>query len=303
MIIIKIKLDDTIRRLAVESAITFKTLKRFCLDMFDELSNDKLFDITYIDDDNDIISIGSDIELLEAFRLLEASKETSFTFTIQRNNTKPIKREKNCTIEVPHEEVEIPKEFKLAEPKVEEEEEENIKQEEKEKIQINEEKMEEKCQDIDMKTLESIEENLRLVSEQVSKFSENDTSSEFGNTFKEIIETIGNKLKQIASVIDEKILDPLSKAAKSTLEDFQNEIQKLKEDILKMKMQMKESLPSKKEKEEKKSIEEINCDIVMCDLGKLEEMGFMDRKLNLQLLAKYPNNLDAVILELLNHSK
>lgn len=296
MIIIKIKFGETIRRLAVESAITFKTLKRFCIDMFDELNENTPFEITYIDDENDIISIGSDVELKEAFRLLESNNEGTITFTIQtKEKAKPQKQ--------------VLPLLKVSE----------------------EEKVDNNSIESDLKKLEEIEKNLKKVSEQVNSFSSEDSGSDIKKTVKEIIETIGQKLKQLASVIDEKIIDPVSKAAKLTLEEFRIEIQKLKEDILKLKYQIKQSIEDKQiketikkseekvekkveeyvtekpeeEVEEEKKVtepEEINCSVVMCDLAKLEEMGFMDRKLNLELLAKHPNNLDAVVLELLNRS-
>jgi len=307
MIIIKIRFGETIRRLAVESAITFNTLKRFCIDMFDELKDDRSFDITYIDDENDVISIGSDVELSEAFRLLAANNESTLTLTIQsKGSTKPQKKVLNL-LKVNKDDIEIKKE--------------EVQKSQNENIDANE---------IELRKLEEIVENLNKAVEQANIFTkEEESESDIKSTVKEIIESIGQKLKQLASVIDEKIFDPISKAAKSTLEEFQNEIQKLKEDILKLKQQIKQSLEdkpscksaeksvnnsetekcvnekSKEEKlaEEKEKIaeqEEVNCSVVMCDLERLEEMGFMDRKLNLELLAKHPNNLDAVVLELLN---
>lgn len=72
MIIIKITYGNTTRRLAVDDILSFKTLQKFCLDMFKDLTEDQI-QLTYIDSECDIISICSDMELQEAVRQLEYS--------------------------------------------------------------------------------------------------------------------------------------------------------------------------------------------------------------------------------------
>lgn len=57
------------RRLPREDIPTFNSLIKVCRKIFRIEKSQKLI-ITYIDDDNDIISIGSDSELVEAFRQL-----------------------------------------------------------------------------------------------------------------------------------------------------------------------------------------------------------------------------------------
>lgn len=72
MIIIKITYGNKTRRIAIDDILSFKVLKKLCLDMFKDLTEDQLH-LTYIDSECDIISICSDMELQEAVRQLEHS--------------------------------------------------------------------------------------------------------------------------------------------------------------------------------------------------------------------------------------
>lgn len=291
------------RRLAVEGPISFNTLKRFCIDMFDELEEDQ-FEITYIDDENDTISIGSNVELEEAFRISEKLKETSISFSLQKKDKeKTVKKTITYSPEsksVIHTNKSSDLDFEKAVADLEPEE--NVQEEESNVMNIEDPIN----MDIDLKTLESIEESLRKVSEQVNSFQE---APDFGSKFKDIIEALSNKIKMITSTIDEKIFIPLSKAARNTIEEFQRDLRKLKEDILNYKNQIADvkpkSTPKQMEnikKDALKKQEEDNCSVVMNDLAHLEEMGFMNRKLNLEILAKHPNNLNAAVMELLSRT-
>lgn len=151
--------------------------------------------------------------------------------------------------------------------------------------------------------MESIEEKLQSAMTAVSTFVD---SLELEDKFRDIVDSVGKKLKQASFSIDEKIFDPLSKMTKLKVQEFKEEILKLGEEIRRIKQQLKSdlakaSLPNAQEP--KKSLNtSIPCNEVLNDLKALEDMGFTDRKLNLELLSQHPNNLDEVINELLKRS-
>lgn len=131
-------------------------------------------------------------------------------------------------------------------------------------------------------------------------------SLELEDKFRDLVESVGKKLKQASSSIDEKIFDPISKMTKVKVKEFKEEIAKLGDEIRRIKLQLKADLAkaslSNANGEEKAPNTTIPCNEVLNDLKQLEDMGFTDRKLNLDLLAKYPNNLDEVVNELLQRS-
>lgn len=156
--------------------------------------------------------------------------------------------------------------------------------------------------DKDLTIFESIEEKIQSAATVVSGFVD---SLELESKFRDIIDSVGQKLKQASSSLDEKIIEPLSKIAKVKVHELKEELDKLGVELRKIKLQLKEDL-SKATKgicskdNNPKPVEEISENVVLSDLNKLEDMGFVDRKRNLELLEKHPNNLSAVINDLLN---
>lgn len=72
MIVIKLTYKNVTRRLPRQDIPSFNSLIQVCRNLF-RIEKSQQVMITYIDSDNDIISIGSDSELIEAFRQLSPS--------------------------------------------------------------------------------------------------------------------------------------------------------------------------------------------------------------------------------------
>lgn len=70
MIIIKISLGKDIRRLAIDNMMSYNTLYQVVTNMFSDLTENPNFGVHYIDNENDPITVGSDLELEEALRQL-----------------------------------------------------------------------------------------------------------------------------------------------------------------------------------------------------------------------------------------
>lgn len=289
MIIIKISHGNTTRRLAVDDILSYKTLQKFCLDMFKDLTEDQI-QLTYIDSECDVISICSDMELCEAVRQLENSDPKILRLFIgynEKDHHDAFKSAINGKLS-----------HILADSihdKVDEEFQEAIHRDSEEK--------EEKDMEKDLTILESIEEKIQSAATVVSGFVD---SLELESKFRDVIDSVGHKLKQASTSLDEKVLEPLSKIAKVKVHELKEELDKLGVELRKIKLQLKTDLAKASKfgicsKDTKSNAPEANSEnVVLNDLNKLEDMGFVDRKKNLELLEKHPNNLSAVINDLLN---
>jgi len=291
MIIIKITYGNTTRRLAVDDILSFKTLQKFCLDMFKDLSEDQIC-LTYIDNEYDVVSICSDMELFEAVRQLENSDPKLLRIFIgydQINHDNALKDAANSKLS-----------NILADSmqdKIDEKFQEAISKDSEEEDDDDEEK--------DVTIMESIEEKIQSAATIVTGFVD---SLELESKFRDIIDSMGQKLKQASTSLDEKILEPLSKIAKLKVHEIKEELDKLGNELKKIKLQLKADLAKAtkfgicSKDQELKSTESSNSSesVVLKDLNKLEDMGFVDKKKNLELLEKHPNNLSAVINDLLN---
>lgn len=154
----------------------------------------------------------------------------------------------------------------------------------------------------DLTIFESIEEKIQSAATAVSGFVD---SLEIESKFRDIIDSVGQKLKQASTSLDEKVLEPLSKLAKMKVHEIKEELDKLGAELKKIKLQLKNDLANatnriRSKDNDSKPVEESFEDTVLSDLNKLEDMGFVDRKRNLELMGKHPNNLSAVINDLLN---
>lgn len=281
MLIIKITYQDTTRRLAIDDVLSFDTLKKFCQDMFQNLKEERMT-LTYIDNENDVISICSDLELAEAIRQLGHSDPKVLRIFIgnpdlkSKNHCQQAVNDKNSHFfgDDINDMFDKPRENQKVEGS-------NVE---------------------DSTIFESIEEKLQSAAKVVACFVD---SLEIETKFKDVVESVGQNLKQASSSLDEKILEPLSKFAKIKVHELREEIDKLGAELKKIQSQLKDDLAKVSNlgrcvRLDQEAVREpTNVCAPSEDLLKLEEMGFLDRQKNLELLEKHPNDLGGVIDDLL----
>jgi hypothetical protein len=71
MTILKIKFNDDVRRITLENAPTFAELQGILRDLFRSLPEN--FVVKYTDEEEDLVSMCSDLELKEAFEIANQS--------------------------------------------------------------------------------------------------------------------------------------------------------------------------------------------------------------------------------------
>jgi len=289
MFIIKITFNNVTRRIAIENLKNFFELQKFCKNIF---NLDENVDFTYIDNENDIISLGSDLELEEAIRQLGKEKNTLKIVMKCRNGN---------DYEIENDSVTSHDSNIISEP-VENNDSsiDNVEIQEKESL----EKFEIENQEQKLALIESIEQEIKNNVNYISKV-ENSTKAE--SKFRQFIEYLKTKLKELSNIINEKVLNPISKFGKVKFAEFKEVLRNLEIEIQKIKtkieVKIQQRIASKKEKTSSAKQPHFQprteSEIVLGHLKNLEDMGFTDRCVNLDLLSKHSNNFEAVVNELL----
>lgn len=145
----------------------------------------------------------------------------------------------------------------------------------------------------------SFEEKWKELTDQVS-----DVVDSLDEKFQRFKDSIEAKVKAIISELADHIFIPLIKDAKIKMDELKRHIQNI---CIALIEKAKPEFISSNNQIEYKEIdtkndvfEDTHISLVLSDLNILREMGFTDEKQNLELLAKYPNDLDSVINELVN---
>lgn len=316
MFIIKVSLGNDIRRIAVEKLMSYSTLVQLIRNMFASELLDSNFVLRYTDDEGDDVLVSTDVELQEAYRLTEYSSVQVLRLFLEIvNKEKDVPELDFSFVQLPNEEIQVeseqaePSEDNVSEPvKIEEPHvEENPASQETESSTDDTEN--------DLNILETIEKQLQMAYEAVSKFVD---SLELSSKFSSAVETAQERLRHASEKVDAVIIKPLTEVTKKKAEQFAEEVSKLQAEISRLKEQLRAELskasesisnsgaavpeaPAEEMKELKPAESEVELppNAALADLQKLEDMGFTDRRRNLDLLAKHQGNLMSVVEELL----
>lgn len=161
----------------------------------------------------------------------------------------------------------------------------------------------EKNEDEEKGFISSFEEKWKFLTDQIS-----DAVDSLDEKFQHIKDSIEIEVKAIISKISDNIFLPIIKNTKIKLDEFKRHVQnicfalieKVKPQLISSSHQIEyKNIDSSMESNEN-ILDDTHISLVLSDLNLLHEMGFTDEKHNLELMAKYPNDLDSVINELVN---